>query len=75
MQEHIFFFIKASVAHYGIEWPCMALCGLVWLYVALYVLFYLILRPMVLHDLIWPFMVFYGKISILLDLYCPFSRS
>ena len=39
-------FIKASVAHYGIEWPCMALFGLVWLYVA--------------YGLTWSYMAFYG---------------
>ena len=24
----------ASLAHYGIEWPCMALCGLKWPFTA-----------------------------------------
>ena len=49
-------FIKASVVHYGIEWPCMALCGLVWLYVVFYgllPLFYLIWYHVVLHGLLW----------------------
>ena len=45
-------FIKASVVHYGIEWPCMALCGLVWPCTA-------VLLYMASCGLKWPFMVKY----------------
>ena len=57
-------FIKASVAHYGIEWPCVALYGLV--------------RPFLSYasdGLILSYMALYGQVSILLDLYRLFSRS
>ena len=82
------------MVHYGIEGPCMALCGLVWLYVALYGFMwpFMALCGLLLHDrvrlflpymasygLTWSYMAFlwffYGKISILLELYCLFSRS
>ena len=55
-------FVKASVVHYGIEWPCMALCGLVWPCTDF-------LPYMGSYGLAWSYMAFYGKISILLDLY------
>ena len=43
-------FFKASVARYYIEWPCMALCGLVWPCMALY-------------GLVWPYVALYGFIA------------
>ena len=42
--------IKASVAHYSIEWPCMALCGLVWSRTAFFTL----------YGVLWSYMAFYG---------------
>ena len=65
----------------------MAVCGLVWPYVALYDLFgSCMCRLVALHglfmvlvglsmDLYSVFMVIYGKTSILSDLYCLFSLS
>ena len=68
----------SSVAHYDIDkcLPCMALCGLVWPYVASYGLdvafhgHYYVWPYLNHHGLVWPFyglkchfMVFYGKIS------------
>ena len=46
-------FIKASVVHYGIELPCMALCGLVWPCTALYGLVRPVLPYMATYGLGW----------------------
>ena len=52
--EQKMFIRLASVVHYGIEWPCMALH--MWPCMAF---FYLLWRHMVLHGLTKPFMVKY----------------
>ena len=54
----------ASVAHYGIELPCLP-C--IWPYVALYGLVW----PF--YGLKWDFMVFYGRISFFLVVIDPNS--
>ena len=55
---------KGSLAHYGIEWPCIALCGLVWLYMALSGLVRPFLPYNASYGLTWSYysyMAFYGK--------------
>ena len=52
-------FIKTSVAHYCIEWLCMALCDLVWPCTAFFTLNGVLWSYMVLYGLLWSFMVKY----------------
>ena len=73
--------IRASVAHYGIEfWPCVVLYGLMWPHMVL-LLFTAIIwlalcdlvgSCMALYGLVWPCMALYGLVWLSMNIVLKF---
>ena len=66
-------FIRASVAHYVIEWPFMALCGLVWPSTAFLTFNGVLWSYMAIYGLLWLNIDFIGLISSFLAVIDPNS--